>query len=301
MNYARRALAFIGVVSIVACDGSSRAPIAPASSTTASVTAASATTTRAPPAGDGLTLPRVDFALEALQPGDAPRVSVRAGAVLVDDVDVGSVAPIVESQRLQRVDGLFNSLKSKRDAWKVGHPGASFPGIVVLRFDQDLAMLVVKSVFQTAAFAGYPNASFVVRLRNPSSEGRVNVDAMVPGPPNPSDVREEPEPVLHVDSTEADKFVLRWKKGSELLSVVDVPRDPKELAAKVTQQWKAIGTHRDPTDRRLDQAILHVDNKALFKDVMAVIDAMNATARVFASKGGARELVPAFNLSLAMN
>jgi len=37
-----------------------------------------------------------------------------------------------------------------------------FPGVVILQIDQDVQAIVVKSVFQTAAFAGYPNISFMV-------------------------------------------------------------------------------------------------------------------------------------------
>ena len=33
---------------------------------------------------------------------------------------------------------------------------------MVLQVDQDVQAVVVKSVFQTAAFAGYPNVSFMV-------------------------------------------------------------------------------------------------------------------------------------------
>jgi hypothetical protein len=34
--------------------------------------------------------------------------------------------------------------------------------VAILQVDQNVPALVVKSVFQTAAFAGYPNVSFMV-------------------------------------------------------------------------------------------------------------------------------------------
>ena len=46
--------------------------------------------------------------------------------------------------------------------WKQLHPGKDFPGVVILQIDQDVKAVVVKSVFQTAAFSGYPNVSFMV-------------------------------------------------------------------------------------------------------------------------------------------
>ena len=57
---------------------------------------------------------------------------------------------------------LFNLLKAQRELWASNRPGKPFPGVVVLQIDQDVPAVVVKSVFQTAAFAGYPNVSFMV-------------------------------------------------------------------------------------------------------------------------------------------
>ena len=79
-----------------------------------------------------------------------------------DGNPAGNTRAIEDSKRLQRVDELFNVLKQKRELWKSLHPGKDFPGVVVLQIDQDVQAVVVKSVFQTAAFAGFPNVSFMV-------------------------------------------------------------------------------------------------------------------------------------------
>ena len=63
---------------------------------------------------------------------------------------------------MQRIDELFNILKAKRELWKQTHPTKDFPGVVMLQIDQDVKAVIVKSVFQTAAFAGFPNVSFMV-------------------------------------------------------------------------------------------------------------------------------------------
>ena len=62
-------------------------------------------------------------------------------------------------------------LKAKREVWKQLHPGKEFPGVVVLQIDQDVQAIVVKSVFQTAAFSGYPNVSFMVGSIPKTSKG----------------------------------------------------------------------------------------------------------------------------------
>jgi biopolymer transport protein ExbD len=93
---------------------------------------------------------------------DAPMVAITGTQILVDGVNAGSTRAIEEAGRLMKIDELHNVLKNKRELWKQLNPGKSFPGVVVLQVDKRVPALVVKSVFQTAAFAGYPNVSFMV-------------------------------------------------------------------------------------------------------------------------------------------
>jgi len=93
---------------------------------------------------------------------DAPMVAVNGNQILVDGALAGSTRAVVELGRMQKIDELFNILKNKRELWKSVQPGKQFPGVVILQVDGEVPALVVKSVFQTAAFAGYPNVSFMV-------------------------------------------------------------------------------------------------------------------------------------------
>ncbi len=93
---------------------------------------------------------------------DAPMVAITGTQILVDGVNAGSTRAIEEAGRLMKVEELHNVLKNKRELWKQLNPGKSFPGVVVMQVDKRVPALVVKSVFQTAAFAGYPNVSFQV-------------------------------------------------------------------------------------------------------------------------------------------
>ncbi len=111
------------------------------------------------PVSKGVNLPKAENTLDMI---DAPIVSVTGSQVMVDGSPAGNTRAIEEAKRLQRVDELFNILKSKRELWKTTHPGKDFPAVVVLQVDQEVQAIVVKSVFQTAAFAGYPNVSFMV-------------------------------------------------------------------------------------------------------------------------------------------
>jgi len=93
---------------------------------------------------------------------DAPMVAVNGNQILVDGNLAGSTRAIEELGRMQKIDELFNLLKNKRELWKQVQPNKPFPGVCILQVDSNVPALVVKSVFQTAAFAGYPNVSFMV-------------------------------------------------------------------------------------------------------------------------------------------
>jgi biopolymer transport protein ExbD len=93
---------------------------------------------------------------------EAPMVAITGTQILVDGNPAGSTRAIEESNRLQRIDELFNVLKNKRELWTQLNPGRPFPGVVILQVDRKVQALVVKSVFQTAAYAGFPNVSFMV-------------------------------------------------------------------------------------------------------------------------------------------
>ena len=93
---------------------------------------------------------------------DAPIVAITGTQIIVDGVPAGSSRAVEEANRLQKIEELYNLLKSKRELWKQINPGKDFPGVAVLQVDRKVPALVVKSVFQTSAYAGYPNISFMV-------------------------------------------------------------------------------------------------------------------------------------------
>jgi biopolymer transport protein ExbD len=111
------------------------------------------------PVAKGLNMPKAENVLDMI---DAPMVAVVGSQILVDGSPAGNSRAVEESDRMQRIDELFNILKAKRELWKQTHPNKDFPGVVVLQIDQNIKAVVVKSVFQTAAFAGFPNVSFMV-------------------------------------------------------------------------------------------------------------------------------------------
>lgn len=94
---------------------------------------------------------------------DAPMVTVHHGQILVDGVQGGSTRSVEELGRMEKIEPLFQILRSKRELYQQLQPGKTFPGVCVLAIDEGTPAVAVKSVFQTAAFAGYPNVSFMVK------------------------------------------------------------------------------------------------------------------------------------------
>jgi biopolymer transport protein ExbD len=113
------------------------------------------------PVDKNVKLPKAENTIDMV---DAPMISVNGSQILVDGTAAGSTRAIEDAGRMQRIDELFNILKAKRELWRAtqGGSGKPFPGVCILQVDQNVAALVVKSVFQTAAFSGYPNVSFMV-------------------------------------------------------------------------------------------------------------------------------------------
>ncbi|HVK71069.1 MAG TPA: biopolymer transporter ExbD, partial [Polyangium sp.] len=127
------------------------------------------------------------------------------------------------------------------------------------------------------------------------TNSRINADAQVPGPPSADPITVVvPEKVLNVHIGETD-FALVWKQGATVVSEVRIPKASQEagefvkypdLAKKLDAEWQANANHRDPSDKKLDQAILHTDNRTPFKEIVAVLDALYATKRTVKLEGG---------------
>jgi len=225
---------------------------------------------------------------------DAPVVSLASGKILFEGQPVGDVRVIQGAGRLRREDGLFDAAKANRERWKQAHPDRDFPGVALFALDVHTSALVVKSLFQTVAFAGFPNAQFEVRGPDGTPQ-RLDLDAIVPGPPNADLV--EPEKVLFVGVTPS-KLEIVWKRAGEVLFVADVASSA-ELGGRIQQDWKLQGEHSDPVDKHFDQVVLAVPNDVELGAIIAVADAIKTATRTI-RRDDKVERVPAFNVSLGM-
>ena len=255
----------------------------------------------------GLSLAMADNTVD-LSTDETVDVLLEGQQLSMNGAPVGSVAEIIKKQRLQRLDDLFIALKAYREAWKTAHPSVDFPGVLLLWLDENTPVLTAKSIFQTAAFAGYPNLSFAVHPRlNPAALARVNADAFVPAPPDSEHVSLRDPFTFHVHAEPGHDLTLEWKLSGKAIRTASVAERAELgatafplLAKRATDEWIAHGGHRTSYDRAFDQAFVHVANELTVKTLIALMDAVCAPTRDFEWHDENAE-VPSFNITLPVN
>jgi biopolymer transport protein ExbD len=150
---------------------------------------------------------------------------------------------------------------------------------------------------------------------------RIDANANVPGPvsetPPCTDAAGspcKPEARLHVQSSDPSKFVLVWKEGQTVVRTAEVPREASRtkvgkdgktivtfpaLATRIAEEWKAAGVHRDPTDRKFDQAVVHAANDMPYGEIVAVMDAVAQPKRSIGTSPGHAAQTAAFEMTFA--
>lgn len=145
-----------------------------------------------------------------------------------------------------------------------------------------------------------------------SANARINADAQMPGPPDPTKelTPQTPEKVLNLHILESE-FNLVWKQGATVVSEVKVPKPPLEgdvnkpvrypdLAKKIEAEWTSNGSHRDPSDKKVDQCTLHTDNRLPFREIVGVLDALYSPKRDMKFPDGQTKKVPVFNMTFSV-
>ena len=153
----------------------------------------------------------------------------------------------------------------------------------------DLLMVTIAFLLITAVWA---------------THSRLNADARVPGLNDGPIVPHRVEKVLHVHASDAE-FKLVWKHGATVISETTVPRPDgkagyRNLAEAVDKEWKQHGEHRDPSDKKPDQCVLHAANRMPFSEIVAAIDAVYEPKREMMLSGEQRRM-PVFNIAFAAN
>jgi hypothetical protein len=247
---------------------------------------------------NNVTLP---FATDGIEgdPDPHPSAVIDRGAIYVGVTQVGLVEPLQHSGRPQRVDDLFTSLKSQGESWKAAHPGQDFYGVVEYWIDENTSALVVKSVFQTGAFAGFPNMRFAARSRShPLRIVMVPAYARVPGPPGAVDPN-PPTRVLAARLRPDDLVELAW--ASQGLETLERTGLLKDVGAATKALWGSRPPAASPQSDRPTQedAIVIVPNEAPFSKVMQLLDGLYELTVPVAP--GSTDQHPAFAASLRVN
>ena len=138
---------------------------------------------------------------------------------------------------------------------------------------------------------------------------RIDANANVPGPAtetppctDAAGVPCKPEARLHVQTTDPIEVrprlegrrrpscapprsrARRAAPGSERTAraIVTFPA----LAARIAEEWKVAGVHRDPTDKRFDKAVVHAGNDMPYGEIVAMMDAVSQPKRSIGTTRG---------------
>ncbi|AKV04095.1 TolR protein [Labilithrix luteola] len=158
----------------------------------------------------------------------------------------------------------------------------------------DLLMVTISFLLITAVWVQYP---------------RMEANAQVPGPSNapPCEGAEcKPDAKLHIDTSDPSKFVLVWKEGRTVVRTAEVARESAKagkasfptLASRVESEWRTAGMHRDASDRKLDQAVVHASNDMPYAELIAVMDAVAKPKRTLT---GLPKPISAFEITFAVD
>lgn len=220
-------------------------------------------------------------------PSDALLVEVDAsGQVRVDGRPVDETSGL---DRMRRIDGLFSELKNRRQTWKSEHADEPFPGVVLLRVAPTLRMLVVKSVFQTVAFGGYPR----ILIQLVGAPASFDAEPQLPGPPAPDEVPPAPEKLLHL-AFDRDGAELTWKRGLDVLSTSRLPT--AALNPGICDAWRAEGEHVATTDPRSDVVVVRVENDLEAAALGPLLSAIEACRRKLPDGSTGRALTLQFSV-----
>ena len=144
-----------------------------------------------------------------------------------------------------------------------------------------------------------------------TTNSRLNANAEVPGRPQCGEECPPESKVLHVHVNEND-FSMVWKSGATTLTEQRIPRKPLEvesggvsyvrypdLQKAIQEEWNRMGDHKNAADRASDRAVVHTADQLPFKEIAAVLDAINGTKRDLSANGAVTK-VPAFAATFAV-
>ncbi|NUO53778.1 MAG: biopolymer transporter [Polyangiaceae bacterium] len=139
-----------------------------------------------------------------------------------------------------------------------------------------------------------------------TANSRLQANAQVPDNPDAPVEPVAESKVLHVH-VGVEEFTLVWKHGATVLSEVKVPKEKgssdhvsyPELAKRIRAEWERTGEHKDTADQKVDNVVLHSDNRTPYKELAAVMDAVSGTKREM-KVGNAVAMVPAMNLTFSV-
>jgi hypothetical protein len=220
-------------------------------------------------------------------PPDAPHVALRGDTIFLDGKPAGSAAAILAPGRVGRADDLFAQMEALRDVWKIAHANSTFPGECVLEVERGANLLAVKSVFQTAALAGYPHETILVDGALPS-RWVAHLEAITTPALTP--------PASLAVTLRADGVALSWERVGSGERDEQVVANASVVRDAVTAMMSHASAHTSPSDRTLDEAVVYAPNDTDVATLVPVLKALDGVRRDIDGDDGKRHSEPALRV-----
>jgi biopolymer transport protein ExbD len=94
-----------------------------------------------------------------------PIISISDTEILFEQVRVESSRAVLAESEDYTLPRLTDALKKEQEAFKEIRKGQEFDGKILIQADEQVPYKLIRRVFLAAAKAGYPNISYVVRLK----------------------------------------------------------------------------------------------------------------------------------------
>jgi biopolymer transport protein ExbD len=118
-----------------------------------------------------------------------------------------------------------------------------------------------------------------------SHSSRLEANASAPSNQPTVETPPVPEKKLHVER-KGEEVVLSWRLGTQVVGENKVACASakaisacSELKAAIEREWQGGGLHREASDRKSDEAVLHAAHDAPYSDVVAMLDAIATPQR----------------------
>jgi hypothetical protein len=219
-----------------------------------------------------------------------PILAIEGGLLLLDGAPLAT-PDLSALAKPAKLDPLLDALRARRAAHRVKHAGSRFAGVIGLRAAAATPIAAFKSVFHTAALAGYPTSLWQVA----DDPGQIfALEAQVAlSPREAAAAPVEPERVLDA-RVEANGITLTWRRGAG--DVASTQADDPTVGVHLCAGYQRYAEHTAVEDGKPNLLVLRAAPGLVAGSLRATLRAVEACRREVPLAPRRTAMIPAFRV-----